>query len=175
MYILSQCFCSVLGCVCDKKLCVVDTSLDPSLKLTGKDDQYVHCFVRLKKNKCYVSKLVTDWKTWPKCRFFCFVLFFFLSRRHVRFELVTTLKYGTWFWMNKIQDRTQSWRSLLFKLFHCVCHIVSLCLSYLFLFILTSKFIKNWKKNKQAKKIQTLDFAESNTHRKTNARGSFKT
>ena len=31
------------------------------------------------------------------------------------------------------------------------------------------------KKIKQAKKFQTLDFAESNTHRKTNARGSFET
>ena len=29
------------------------------------------------------------------------------------------------FWMNKIQDRTQSWKSLLFKVFHCVCHIFS--------------------------------------------------
>ena len=29
------------------------------------------------------------------------------------------------FWMSKIQDRTQSWRSLLFKVFHCVCHIFS--------------------------------------------------
>ena len=27
----------------------------------------------------------------------------------------------------------------------------------------------------QAKKFQTLDFAESNAHRKTNARGSFET
>ena len=27
------------------------------------------------------------------------------------------------FWMNKIQDRTQSWRSLLFKVFDCVCHV----------------------------------------------------
>ena len=31
------------------------------------------------------------------------------------------------------------------------------------------------KKIKQAKKIQTLNFAESNAHRKTNARGSFET
>ena len=42
-----------------------------------------------------------------------------------RFESFTALKYGTWFWMNKIQDRTQSWRSLLFRVFHCVCHIFS--------------------------------------------------
>ena len=69
---------------------------------------------------------------------FFFFFFFFLSGRRVRFESVTALKYGTWFWMNKIQDRTQSWRSLLFKCFN-----VS---AYLFLYILTSKFIKNWKK-----------------------------
>ena len=52
---------------------------------------------------------------------------------------------------------------------------VLLCLTHLFLYILTSKFIKTWKKIKQAKKIQTLNFAESNAHRKTNARGSFET
>ena len=40
-----------------------------------------------------------------------------------------------------------------------------LCLSCLFMYILTSKFIKNWKKIKQAKK-KSLNFAESNTHRK---------
>ena len=55
------------------------------------------------------------------------------------------------FWMNKIQDRTQSWRSLLFKVFYCVCHIFS-C-------ILTNKFIKRkkktWKKiSKQKKKLK---------------------
>ena len=52
---------------------------------------------------------------------------------------------------------------------------VSLCLSFIFLYILTSKSIKTGKKIKQAKKIQTLNFAESNAHRKTNARGSFET
>ena len=56
---------------------------------------------------------------------FFFFFFFLLSSRRVRFESFTALKYGTWFWMNKIQDRTQSWRSLLFKVFHCVCHIFS--------------------------------------------------
>ena len=54
-----------------------------------------------------------------------FFFLFFLSSRSVRFELVTALKYGTWFWMNKIQDRTQSWRSLLFRVFHYACHIFS--------------------------------------------------
>ena len=49
------------------------------------------------------------------------------------------LKYGTWFWMNKIQDKNT-------ELKKSVVQSVSLCLSYLFLYILTSKFIKNWKK-----------------------------
>ena len=97
---------------------------------------------------------MTDWKTWPKCVFFfvfvflfvcLFVCLFFLSSRRVRFESVTALKYGTWFWMNKIQDRTQSWRSLLFKVFHCVCHIFS-CIFW------QASSQKNWKKIKQAKK-----------------------
>ena len=53
---------------------------------------------------------------------------------------------------------------------------VLLCLSCLFMYILTTKFIKNWKKIKQAKKkIKRLNFAESNAHRETNARGSFET
>ena len=34
---------------------------------------------------------------------------------------------------------------------------------------------KTEKKINQTKKFQTLDFAESNAHRKTNARGSFET
>ena len=65
----------------------------------------------------------------------------------VRFESFTALKYGTWFWMNTIQDRTQSWRSLLFKVFHCVCHIFS-CIFW------QKKFTKTGKKNKQAKKFK---------------------
>ena len=76
------------------------------------------------------------------------------------------------FWMNKIQD---TWRQNTGVEDVCSkCFIA--CLSYLFLYILTSKFIKKLKKkNKQAKKIQILDLAESNAHRKTNARGSFET
>ena len=35
---------------------------------------------------------------------------------------------------------------------------VSLCLSYIFLYILTSKSIKNWKKNKLTKKNSNLEF-----------------
>ena len=50
------------------------------------------------------------------------------------------------FWINKIQDRTQSWRSLLFKVFYC--------LSNLLMYILICKFIKKLEKklSKQKKK-----------------------
>ena len=48
------------------------------------------------------------------------------------------------FWMNKIQDRTQLKKS--------VVQSVLLCLSCLYMFNLTSKFIKNWKRIKEAKK-----------------------
>ena len=101
------------------------------------------------------------------------VFFFFsLSSRRVRFESVTALKYGTWFLDEQDEQDTRQNTELK----KSVVQSVSLCLSYLFLYILTRKFIKNWKKKiKQAKKFQTLDFAESNAHWKTNARGSFET
>ena len=67
--------------------------------------------------------------------------------------------------MNKIQDRTQ-------ELKKPVVQSVLLCLSYLFMYILISKFIENWKKTLLKK---DLNFAESNAHRKTNACGSFET
>ena len=93
---------------------------------------------KAKKNKCYVSKLVTNWKIWPKCGFF--QLFFFpQSSRRVRFESVTALKYGTWFLDE--QDTRQNT-----ELKKYVVQSVSLCLTYLFLYILTRKFVKNWKK-----------------------------
>ena len=85
-------------------------------------------FVRLKKNKCYVSKLVTNWKTWPKRGFFKrFFFFFFFSWAADVSDLSRSQLWNMEldFWMSKIQDRTQSWRSLLFKVFHCVCHIFS--------------------------------------------------
>ena len=76
--------------------------------------------------------------------------------------------------MNMILDEQDTRQNTELK---SVVQSVSLCLSYLFLYILTSEFIKtnNGKKIKQAKKIQTLNFAESNAHWKTNARGSFET
>ena len=53
----------------------------------------------------------------------------------------------------------KSWRSLLFKVFHCVCHIFS-CIFW------QASHKKTEKKIKRAKKIQNLNFAESNAHRK---------
>ena len=50
---------------------------------------------------------------------------------------------------------------------------VLLCPLYLFLYILTVKFRKTEKKNKQRNK--SLNFVESNAHRKKNACGSFET
>ena len=57
------------------------------------------------------------------------------------------------FWMNKIQDR----RSLLFKVFN---------VSVIFFHVYFDKKVhkKTGKQIKQAKKIQTLNFAESNVH-----------
>ena len=71
--------------------------------------------------------------------FFLNIFFFFLSSRRVRFESVTALKYGTWFLDE--QDTRQNT-----ELKKSVVQSVSLCLTYLFLYILTRKFIKNWKK-----------------------------
>ena len=80
----------------------------------------------------------------PAGFFLTFFFFFFcLSSRHVKFELVTILLWNMEldFWMNKIQDRAQSWRSLLFKVFSCVCYVFS-CI---FDKYLTNKFVKNGK------------------------------
>ena len=113
--------------------------------------------IRLKKKKIYVSKLVTDWKTWPKCGFFnagffFFFFFFFFFLSSWRFKWVGhitlfSMNMELEFWMNNlIQDRTQSWRSLLFKVSYYVCHVFSS------IFWQASSLKKNWKQNKQAKK-----------------------
>ena len=93
--------------------------------------------IRLKK-KIYVSKLVTDWKTWPKCiclfffvvaflLFFCCCFFFCTAdvSNLSRSQLCSVWNMTLHFWMNKIQDRTRRWWSLLFKVFYCVCHVFS--------------------------------------------------
>ena len=77
-----------------------------------------------KKDKFYVSKLVTDWKTWPKCGFFFFFFFFWAADVSdlSRSQLCSVWNMELDFWMNKIQDRTQIWSSLMFKVFYWVCH-----------------------------------------------------
>ena len=75
--------------------------------------------------------------------FFFFFFFFLMSSRRVKFESVTTLfsmKYGTWFLDE--QDTRQNT-----ELKKSVVQSVLLCLSCLFMYILTSKFIKKLKKN----------------------------
>ena len=121
---------------------------------------------------------MTDWKTWPKCVFFffcfVFVLFcFFFSWAADASNLIRSQVYSVWnmeldLWMNKIQERIQELKT-------SVVQSISLCLTCIFVYILTSKFIKTWKKIKQAKKIERSNFAELNAHQKTNARGSFET
>ena len=129
---------------------------------------------KAKKNKCYVSKLVTNWKTWPKRgffkRFFFFFFFFFFPEQQTcqiwvghSFE-IWNLIFG---WARyKTEHRVE-------KICCSKCFIVFF-ISFLVYF--DKKVHKKLeKKIKQAKKFQTLDFAESNAHRKTNARGSFET
>ena len=90
---------------------------------------------------------MTNWKTWPKCVFFSFFLSFFFWAADVS-NLDRSQLFSVWnkeldLWMNKIQDKTQLKKS--------VVQSVLLCLSCLLMYILTSKFITNWKKIKQAK------------------------
>ena len=96
--------------------------------------------------------------------FFFPPFFFIASRRSVQFEL-SRVKYETWFF-GVLDTRLVQTRAQEFKKF--VVQFVLLCLSYLLMYILE-------KKNKKRKnKIKSLNFAESNAHRKTNARGSFE-
>ena len=105
--------------------------------------EYIFCiwtyvrYIRLKKINAMSQSSWQIGRPDPNAVFF--LLFFFLSSRRVRFESVTALKYGTWFLDE--QDSRQNT-----ELKKSVVQSVSLCLSYLFLFILTRKFIKNWKK-----------------------------
>ena len=105
--------------------------------------------------------------------FFFFFFFFFLGSSRVRFESFTALKSGTWFWRNKIQDRTQELKK---SVAGSVVQSVSLCLSYLLFYILTSKFIKNWKKKlSKQKKKSNLKFCWIKRALKNKWAGSFET
>ena len=106
-------------------------------------------FIRLKKNKCYVSKLLTDWKTWPKCVFFN--SFFFSEQQMCQIWVVHS--FEIWNLILDEQDTRQNT-----DLNKSVFQSVSLCLSYLSLYILTSKFIKYWKKNSAGKKNSNFEF-----------------
>ena len=142
--------------------------------------QFCENSVGLKEKKYISQSLWQIWRPDLNVSFFFFLTFFFFHFIYLFFwaadvsNLSRSQSYSVWnmeldLWMNKIQDRTQSWRSLLYKVFYCVQHVFSL-------YILTSKFIKNWKKNYASKKkIGSLNFTKSNAHRKTNARGSFET
>ena len=99
---------------------------------------------------------------------FVFLTLFFLSSTNVKLDLVTTLfsmKYGT-----RYLDE-QDTRQTIKELKKCVVQSVLLCLSCL----LTGNFIKIGQKIKLAKTIKSLNFDESNAHRKTNARNRFET
>ena len=125
--------------------------------------------IRLKKNKCYVSKLMTDWKTWPECVFFNRLFFFFF------------------FWAVDVSDlsRSQLWNMELdfgWTRYKTEDRVEEVCCSKCFVSVVSflvyfDKQVhkKLEKKLSKQKKIQTLNFAESNAHRKTNARGSFET
>ena len=111
--------------------------------------------IRLKKNNFYVSKLVTDWKTWLKCGFLNFFFWPADVSNLSRSQLCSVWNMELDFWMNKIQDRTQSWKSLLFKVYYCVCH-------FFWSIFWQASSQKNWKKisKQKKKKIKSLNFVE---------------
>ena len=94
-----------------------------------------HNMIRLKE-KVYVSKLVTDWKTWPKCIFLTVPPPPAPRAADVsnlgQSQLCSVWNMELYLWMNKIQDRTQSWRSLLYSVLLCLLCLFMLCLSCIF-------------------------------------------
>ena len=86
--------------------------------------------IRLKK-KSMSQSLWQIRKPDLKCSFFNVVFFFFFSWAADVSNLSRSQLCSVWnmeldLWMNKIRGRTQSWRrSLLFKVFYCVCHVFS--------------------------------------------------
>ena len=104
---------------------------------------------------------MTDWKTWPKCGFltvffflFCFVLFCFVLffSEQLTCQIWVVHSFEIWNLILDEQDTRQNT-----ELKKSVVQSVSLCVSYLFLYILTSKFIEHWKK-KLSKKNSNLEF-----------------
>ena len=86
--------------------------------------------------------------------FFFFFFFFFSEQQQQTCQIWVGHSFENMeldFGWTRYKTEHKSWRSLLFQ-------SVSLCLSYLFLYILTSKFMKNWKKNYASKKNSNLEF-----------------
>ena len=125
---------------------------------------------KAKTNKCYISKLVIDWKTWPNCVFFltflfCFVLFCFFSEQQ-KCQIWVGHSFEIWNLILDEQDTRQNT-----ELKKSFVQSVSLCLSYLFLCILTSKFIKKLEKkvSKQKKFKPWILLNQTRTKKQTRA------
>ena len=108
---------------------------------------------------------MTNWKTWPECVFFFF--FFFLSSRRVKPGSVTTLssmKHKAWF-MDE-QDTRQNT-----ELKKSVVESVLLRLPCLFMYILTTKFIKKLGKkiSKENKLKASMLLNQMRTEKQTRA------
>ena len=105
---------------------------------------------------------------------FCFVLFFFFFLQQMcKVESVTTLV------QYKLCNLIFGWTRYKIKInqehrVKEVCCPMCFIVSYLFLYILTARFIKTGK-NLNKNKIKIFNFAESNAHHKTNTCGSFET
>ena len=111
--------------------------------------------IRLKEKKFYVSKLETDWKTWPKCIFFfltCFVFVFvfvfseqqtcqiWVGHTLVQYE-IRNLIYG---WTSRYNTEHRVEEVCCTK-----CFIVSVCVfSYIFWQTIKKKLSKQKKKLK---------------------------
>ena len=108
---------------------------------------------------------MTNWKTWPKR------VFFFFSPEQQTCQIWIGHCFEIW-------NLIFGWAR--YKTEH---RVEEVCCSKCFIVFVISFLVyfdkkvhkKKKKKNKHAKKFQPLYFAESNVHRKTNARGSFET
>ena len=82
--------------------------------------------------------------------FFFFFFFFFWAANVSDLSRSQLWNMELDFGWTRYKAEHKSWRSLLFKVFHCVCHIFA-CI-----FWQTSH--KNWKKNQASKKNSNLEF-----------------
>ena len=115
---------------------------------------------------------MTDWKTWPKCGIFLTFFFFFpeqqtcpiwVSHNFVQYEIWNLIYGWTWY---KTEHRVE-------EVCCTKCFIVSTVTS---IHVCFDKQVHNkLDKIRQAKKIKSLNLAESNAHQNKRARGSFET